>query len=60
MPVIEEMITHEAACESFRYGRPDRISSAACPAFSEKVAAKSPGAESARFPPTVPPAFATR
>src|SRR5436853_99210 len=60
MPVSEEMITQEPAAESFRYGRPARISSAACPAFSVNVAAKSPGAESARFPPTVPPTFATR
>ena len=29
MPVMDEMITQEAAAESVRYGRPERISSAA-------------------------------
>jgi len=60
IPVIDEMITTAPPPAERRYGSPARMSSAACPAFSAKVAVKSPGAELARFPPTVPPALATR
>src|ERR1035441_9726281 len=60
MPVIEETITTEPPPDVRKCGSPARMSSAACPAFSVKVAVKSPGPESARFPPTVPPALATR
>ena len=59
MPVMDEMITTEPPPAARRWLSPDRISSAACPALSSKVAVKSPGAESVRLPPMVPPAFAT-
>src|ERR1035441_1057681 len=61
MPVIEETITTEPPPEARRCGRPDRISSAAWPAFRAKVAVNSSSAALVRLPlPTVPPALATR
>src|ERR1700722_4191567 len=55
------MMTPEPPPAAFRWGRPSRISSAACPALSANVAVKSPGPALLRLPlPTVPPALATR
>src|SRR3984957_19699185 len=57
---MEETITTAPPPAWRRWGRPARISSAACPAFSAKVAVNSPGPALVRLPvPTVPPALAT-
>src|SRR5580704_3831153 len=61
MPVTEEMITTAPPPAARRCGRPDLISSAACPALSANVAVNSSGPALVRLPePTVPPALATR
>src|SRR5215813_11666620 len=57
---MDEMITTAPPPAERRCGRAMRMSSAACPAFSANVAVKSPGPELVMFPPTVPPALATR
>src|SRR6266550_1328479 len=60
MPVMDEMITTAPPPAERRCGSAVRMSSTACPAFSANVAVKSPGPELVMFPPTVPPALATR
>src|SRR5256884_1559856 len=60
MPVMDEMTTTAPPPAERRCGSAVRMSSTACPAFSANVAVKSPGPELVMFPPTVPPALATR